>query len=162
MAGDFWAKYKHPKWQEKRLRIMQAASFMCDHCQDDEATLNVHHTYYTSGAEPWDYPDWSLRCLCEKCHKEAEVLKREILESIGTLPPDMAHFVLGLCRGLRMRMCPSNEYPIETGEIATGMLLAWAISDVHGTPALNELAKNNQTVTGEQVAEVASNQEPVA
>ena len=41
-----YAKYLlHPKWQEKRLKIMGRDRFKCVFCADN-STLHVHHTYY--------------------------------------------------------------------------------------------------------------------
>jgi hypothetical protein len=63
-------KLKHPKWQRKRLEIMQRDDFTCQKCGDDENTLHVHHKKYKKGKEPWDYNDNDLITLCEKCHKK--------------------------------------------------------------------------------------------
>jgi len=41
-------------------------------CGDTETTLHVHHKYYVSGNDPWDYPNTALVTLCEHCHKEVE------------------------------------------------------------------------------------------
>lgn len=57
-------------WQKRRLEIMQKANFKCWSCDSGEKQLNVHHLYYVSGREPWQYPDWSLRSLCADCHKD--------------------------------------------------------------------------------------------
>lgn len=67
---DYSKKLRDPRWQKKRLEIMQRDEFTCQSCFDSESTLNVHHTYYTKGNEPWDYPTGSLVTLCEYCHQE--------------------------------------------------------------------------------------------
>jgi hypothetical protein len=36
--------------------------------------LEVHHTYYERGRDPWDYPINSLVTLCYACHGEVERL----------------------------------------------------------------------------------------
>jgi hypothetical protein len=33
-------------------------------------TLQVHHEFYVLNKSPWDYPNGSLRTLCDKCHQE--------------------------------------------------------------------------------------------
>jgi hypothetical protein len=48
---------------------MEASGFICSVCESAEKTLNVHHLYYISGREPWEYEDEELVCLCEECHK---------------------------------------------------------------------------------------------
>lgn len=79
-------KLKNPKWQRKRLEIFQRDKFRCQHCRSKEATLHVHHIYYTPNTDPWDYPDEALVTLCEFCH-EAETKTRnkeekELLEAL--------------------------------------------------------------------------------
>lgn len=59
---------RHPKWQKKRLEIMQRDNFSCRFCFDTESTLNVHHDNYWPGHLPWEYPDNIFYTLCEACH----------------------------------------------------------------------------------------------
>lgn len=59
---------RDPRWQKKRLEIMERDGFACQLCGDEESTLNVHHGYYRRGAKPWEYPDETLHTLCEDCH----------------------------------------------------------------------------------------------
>jgi hypothetical protein len=59
---------KHPKWQRKRLEVLEAADWKCTRCGETEVTLNVHHTEYRKGAKPWEYSLDELDCLCEHCH----------------------------------------------------------------------------------------------
>jgi len=63
-------KLKHPKWQKKRLEIMNRDKFQCQLCEDRDTTLNVHHKEYIDGADPWEYPSDLLITLCEDCHKK--------------------------------------------------------------------------------------------
>lgn len=67
-ARAYWEKLKDPRWQKKRLEIMERDKFTCQHCWSTEKTLNVHHKFYKKKAEPWDYEDWQLITLCEDCH----------------------------------------------------------------------------------------------
>jgi hypothetical protein len=60
-------KLKHPKWQKKRLEILQRENFKCQCCGHDDRTLHIHHLIYSEG-EPWDAPNDTLECLCEICH----------------------------------------------------------------------------------------------
>lgn len=59
-------KLKDPRWQKKRLEIMQRDGFMCVWCYDESSTLHVHHLEYRN--DPWDVPNSSLITLCEDCH----------------------------------------------------------------------------------------------
>lgn len=63
-------KLRDPRWQKKRLEVMQAADFCCEICGDSDSTLNVHHKQYLKGYEPWDYSIKQLSCICENCHDE--------------------------------------------------------------------------------------------
>lgn len=57
-----------PQWQRKRLKVMEYAKFRCHICGNKNECLHVHHSYYTRGKKPWQYPDGSLICICETCH----------------------------------------------------------------------------------------------
>lgn len=61
-------KLKDPKWQKKRLEILNRDDWKCKSCGDKEKTLHVHHTGYR-GTDPWDTPDNMLITLCEDCHE---------------------------------------------------------------------------------------------
>ena len=62
-------KLNDPRWQKKRLEIMQRDDFTCIACHTKTDTLNVHHFYYKPKCNPWDYESETLITLCEKCHK---------------------------------------------------------------------------------------------
>lgn len=94
-TSEFWEKYKHPKWQEMRLRVMERAGFICEDCGSSESTLNVHHSYYTKGADPWDYPESSLNCLCETCHSERHENLSEVRLLLGPMPSECIIHALG-------------------------------------------------------------------
>lgn len=62
-------KLKDPRWQRKRLEIMQRDGFKCCECGDTTKTLHVHHSNgYRNGLDPWEYADGELQTLCEPCH----------------------------------------------------------------------------------------------
>ena len=62
-------KLKDPRWQRKRLEILQRDDFACHSCGDKNNTLHVHHKIYYKGIEPWDYESHILITLCADCHK---------------------------------------------------------------------------------------------
>ena len=83
---------KDPRWQKKRLEILQRDEFACQNCFDTETTLHVHHRYYKKGNLPWDYPEKSLVTLCEICHEyetthayEAKQLLLQALAAQGAM-----------------------------------------------------------------------------
>jgi len=63
-------KLKDPRWQKKRLEVMQADNFTCQICFHKDKTLNVHHKKYIAGREPWEYGTRELITLCNDCHAE--------------------------------------------------------------------------------------------
>lgn len=69
-------KLKHPKWQRRRLEILQRDNFTCQLCADTETTLNIHHKEYHKG-EIWEYKDDELVTYCEVCHMVIEYIKKE-------------------------------------------------------------------------------------
>lgn len=65
-------KLKDPRWQKRRLEILNYHNYTCSKCLngiDDGVTLHVHHTKYIDGFDPWEYSDCYLTVLCEDCHK---------------------------------------------------------------------------------------------
>ena len=61
-------KLKDPRWQKKRLSILERDKWKCRSCLSGESTLHVHHMFYEKGREPWEAEDHSLMTLCENCH----------------------------------------------------------------------------------------------
>jgi uncharacterized protein YlaI len=59
-------KLKNPKWQKKRLEILNRDNFCCQKCGDAETELRVHHKKYNGN--PWDAADEDLITLCKICH----------------------------------------------------------------------------------------------
>lgn len=79
---------KHPKWQKKRLEIMNRDNFQCQCCMDKEDTLTVHHKKYIKGKKAWEYPDKLLITLCDDCHQSVHLWEKNdkcgVLEIIKT------------------------------------------------------------------------------
>lgn len=75
-------KLKDPRWQRKRLEILNRDDFTCQMCDDKETMLHVHHTYYENGLEPWEYPNESLRTLCSNCHKYETIDLKEASQEL--------------------------------------------------------------------------------
>lgn len=59
---------KDPRWQKRRLLVMEYAGFRCQICGDSTTTLHCHHSYYARGKKPWEYPDGAIICVCADCH----------------------------------------------------------------------------------------------
>ncbi len=67
-------KLKDPRWQKKRLEVLERDNFTCRACGETEKTLHVHHLAYSK--EPWDVNMDDLLTLCEYCHNVAHELKK--------------------------------------------------------------------------------------
>lgn len=89
-------KLKDPRWQKKRLEILQRDDFSCRKCSDMSSTLHIHHKYYTKDVEPWDYKDDCFITLCDTCHLLIEAFKKagncnindfKILKLVGSYAP---------------------------------------------------------------------------
>jgi len=93
----YWEKLRDPRWQKKRLEVMQKAKFVCEICGDSESTLNVHHKAYFKGKEPWEYLTNQLACLCENCHKENHKDIDALKFLCSLLPLDGPGSYYGLC-----------------------------------------------------------------
>lgn len=68
-------KLQDPRWQKKRLDILNRDNWTCQLCQDTKETFHVHHLSYVWGKDPWDYPDKNFISYCKVCHKVVEELK---------------------------------------------------------------------------------------
>ena len=87
MSNSYSSKLRDARWQRKRLEIMKRDEFRCRCCysgEEDEITLNVHHAYYESGLNPWEYPDDSLTTLCSVCHESVSSAMKSATKAIGS------------------------------------------------------------------------------
>lgn len=79
MSSEYAQKLKDPRWQKKRLEILERDNWSCQICHDSDSTLVVHHRKYLPNIDPWDYPNDLLVTLCEG-HHEAERTERPRFE----------------------------------------------------------------------------------
>lgn len=87
-AGASYMTYqeqiKSPKWQKKRLEILERDRYTCQCCLENEKTLHVHHLFYLRNIKIYEYPDNFYITLCEDCHsithEETEKLYISIVE----------------------------------------------------------------------------------
>jgi len=97
--------YKDPRWQKRRLQIMERDGWACVACRRTDETLHVHHKAYYG--MPWEVSDHDLQTLCEQCH-----------EALGPHPKAGIWFMDGSAGDLTLvvRHCPvcANEYLVES------------------------------------------------
>ena len=60
-------KLKDPRWQRKRLEIMERDNFTCRDCGAKDKVLHIHHSHYGK-CEPWDADGAVLLTVCQECH----------------------------------------------------------------------------------------------
>lgn len=65
-------KLENPRWLEFRREVLENCGYQCGRCRrpEREVILHVHHPFYVSGREPWNYDVWDVECLCEDCHRK--------------------------------------------------------------------------------------------
>ncbi len=82
-------KLKDPRWQKKRLEILERDNWTCQLCGDKEMTLHVHHLKYSGN--PWESETEDLITYCQCCHSLIEFLKKEckgsMMKAIIKEPP---------------------------------------------------------------------------
>jgi len=74
---NYSEKLKDPRWQKKRLEILNRDEFRCKLCGDEKTTLHVHHKIYEYGNDPWNYDNSLLVTLCADCHETEEINIKE-------------------------------------------------------------------------------------
>lgn len=110
-------KLKDPRWQKKRLEILERDKFTCQLCGDDETTLHVHHKKYFKNKEPWDINNKYLITLCKYCHfevslselKKYPISKIRIYKSNGWTDNSRIMFVTVLHEFCSMRIYDKND-----------------------------------------------------
>lgn len=81
-TAKYLEKLRDPRWQKKRLQILDRDLWRCRKCADGSKTLHVHHQFYKDGAEPWEYEDFALVTLCSDCHESAHEDKKAAIQQI--------------------------------------------------------------------------------
>lgn len=75
---NYSKKLQDPRWQKKRLQILERDNFTCKSCGSSSDSLHVHHHLYEKGKDPWDYSDDIYETYCQRCHAIVEYLKKTI------------------------------------------------------------------------------------
>lgn len=98
MAKMTWfEQLKHPKWQKRRLEVLERFGWRCGECDADERTLHVHHKRYVKGRMAWEYEDHELEALCDECHKSEHEIRSDIDEILldGPIQAEAASLLAG-------------------------------------------------------------------
>jgi hypothetical protein len=104
---NYKEQLKSPKWQKKRLDVLNLRGFKCENCANEEKQLHVHHRFYLKGRKAWEYDNDVLQVLCETCHEnehkkpKEEENQSEIIEFIKSLDSYDYHNFIDLIEYLK-------------------------------------------------------------
>lgn len=76
-----------PRWQKKRLEILEYAGWRCQICGAQNITLHVHHSRYIKNKKPWQYPSGSLIAVCKPHHEMLHPEKKKKEEPVPIQSP---------------------------------------------------------------------------
>ena len=68
---------KDPRWQKKRLKIMERDNFQCQITFEKDKTLCVHHKKYIKGKKPWEYANKDLITITDEEHTAMHIVLSE-------------------------------------------------------------------------------------
>ena len=118
---------RDPRWQRKRLEVLEREEWACEECGDKTTTLHVHHTYYAKGKKPWEYPTESLRCLCAPCHLCVTEATQELQRLIGGSYRAVVDMLVGYARVIAGDGI--SPIRVESAEVAIGVAHAFRVSE---------------------------------
>lgn len=61
---------RDPRWQRKRLKVLERDLWRCTKCGDTKTELHVDHKAYRGRLKAWEYRMDELQTLCKPCHKK--------------------------------------------------------------------------------------------
>jgi hypothetical protein len=102
MKKSYLELLKDPRWQKKRLEVMEQNDFKCEECGESKNTLNVHHGYYGKDLMPWEYETTTLHCLCEDCHMMRHDVESDIKYTMSLMRYCQLERVIGYCASIAL------------------------------------------------------------
>jgi len=128
-------KLLDPRWQKKRLEILERDGWQCQYCGDTKTTLHVHHHFYDKTGDPWEMASHLLVTLCAPCHEyeplhraqaEATLFGRlraahvsaQILQGLSEalttwgLEPPTGHERFQLCKAIAFLLCDREMWTL--------------------------------------------------
>lgn len=118
-----------PRWQRKRLEILQRSNFTCEQCKSADKTLHVHHRIYRKGAMPWEYADSELQALCKDCHFIETRHRAALDEALAQLDTPVLEEVLGYVEAEALKSRVEGQLVIRSWFHAFGIVRAFNITN---------------------------------
>lgn len=144
-------------WRKKRAEVIKRADGLCDHCLQEMRHMNVHHRYYEAGKKNWDYDLVSLEYLCDRCHGNADEMRRRLVRAIGMMPAVEDEMTLAYleARGALVGMAKTLVIRVDSMKQAQGIAMAIGARAVE-VLATAKLSKNRQVNVIELCAKLRS------
>lgn len=111
---EYRAKLRDPRWQRKRLEILQRDGFKCRICEESKLELQIHHLKYSEN--PWEGEDKHKVTLCKQCHRRQKFYK-EIMELIDDYVQEIPDEVFAVQLGWLVKTLESVVKETSTYEI---------------------------------------------
>lgn len=128
--SEYWKKLQDPRWQRRRLEVLQRADFSCEQCGSKTDTLHAHHKIYRKGHDPWEYEDRELACLCDNCHEIWHCLKDVINELLVDLDEAGIRAVCGYGQAVGMESGRISEARIASAFATRGFAHRFGVSEL--------------------------------
>ena len=87
MKKSYAEQLRDPRWQKKRLEILEKRGAKCEDC-GKTCRVEVHHSWYDRGKEPWDYADQCFVVQCPDCHEKRQTMMRGLWWRLSFLRGD--------------------------------------------------------------------------
>jgi hypothetical protein len=145
MKINYAQKLLDPRWQKKRLEVLESAEWSCEMCGDSQSTLHVHHKQYIKGRDPWEYSRGQLTVLCRSCHGSHHDKGEDVLSLVSSFAgmdgPKSRNECAMLLAGFLGLDGFENESPAALAMLKIGKLAS-------------EMAKlrGGRTITGQEIA----------
>lgn len=137
--NEYYQRLKDPRWQKKRLDIMDRDNFSCQICGATKKTLNIHHKRYLVHKEIWDVPDSLLVTLCEDCHQQEAENLTSVVQDITSIIRQkfFSNSIYTLTQALI-----SERFELPENELAEIILFAFT-----DDKTINQIKKNYRRAT---------------
>lgn len=95
MRKTYAEKLRDPRWLrfkkdflDWRSSVQEKNPNWCDQCgEETEGCLHVHHNWYYTGYEPWEYDFEEMNLYCEDCHERIHSMERDFAGFIRSIQP---------------------------------------------------------------------------